>query len=90
MELLRTVEPVTVIGLDNMNDYYNVSIKDYRLAEIEKLAAEKRESRWEFVRGNLADTSDPEQDFGFKPATSLREGLRKFARWYKDFYQNEL
>ena len=63
MELLRTVEPVTVIGLDNMNDYYDVSIKDYRLAEIEKLAAEKRESRWEFVRGNLADRALVEQLF---------------------------
>ena len=33
-----------------------------------------------------ADTSDLERDFGYKPATSLREGLRKFAKWYKDFY----
>lgn len=36
-----------------------------------------------------ADTSDLEQDFGFKPSTSLREGLRKFAEWYKDFYMSE-
>lgn len=34
----------------------------------------------------FADTSALENDFGFKPHTSLREGLRKFARWYKDFY----
>lgn len=33
-----------------------------------------------------ADTSALEQDFGFKPKTSLREGLRKFAQWYKEFY----
>lgn len=33
-----------------------------------------------------ADTSALERDFGFKPATSLREGLRKFAEWYKAFY----
>lgn len=33
-----------------------------------------------------ADTSALEQDFGFKPNTSLREGLRKFAEWYKAFY----
>jgi len=33
-----------------------------------------------------ADTSALERDFGFKPKTSLREGLRKFAEWYKDFY----
>lgn len=33
-----------------------------------------------------ADTSALERDFGFKPSTSLRDGLRKFAIWYKDFY----
>lgn len=34
-----------------------------------------------------ADTSKLEEDFGFKPSTSLRDGLRKFAEWYKKFYQ---
>lgn len=33
-----------------------------------------------------ADTSALEHDFGFKPSTSLRTGLRKFAEWYKEFY----
>ncbi len=33
-----------------------------------------------------ADTTDLEKEFGFKPNTSLREGLRKFANWYKEFY----
>ena len=36
-----------------------------------------------------ADTSALEEDFGFKPSTSLREGLRKFAEWYREFYMNE-
>lgn len=36
-----------------------------------------------------ADTSALERDFGFRPATDLREGLRKFAEWYKAFYMNE-
>lgn len=34
-----------------------------------------------------ADTSALERDFGFKPSTSLRTGLRRFAEWYKEFYQ---
>ena len=34
-----------------------------------------------------ADTRALERDFGFKPKTSLREGLRKFAEWYKTFYK---
>ena len=33
-----------------------------------------------------ADTSDLERDFGYKPSTHLRDGLRYFSRWYKDFY----
>lgn len=33
-----------------------------------------------------ADTTPLEKDFGFKPNTTLREGLRKFAEWYKNFY----
>ena len=35
----------------------------------------------------FADTSALERDFGFKPHTPLREGLRKFAEWYKEFYK---
>lgn len=34
-----------------------------------------------------ADTSALERDFGYKPSTSLREGLRKFAEWYAKFYK---
>lgn len=33
-----------------------------------------------------ADTTALERDFGFKPSTNLRDGLRKFAEWYKEFY----
>ena len=34
-----------------------------------------------------ADTSALERDFGFKPSTTLRDGLRAFAEWYKKFYK---
>lgn len=34
-----------------------------------------------------ADTSALERDFGYKPSTSLRTGLRNFAEWYKDYYK---
>ena len=37
-KLLCEVQPVYIIGIDNMNDYYDVSIKEYRLKQIEKLA----------------------------------------------------
>ncbi len=39
------------------------------------------------VEITYADTTPLERDYGFKPNTSLREGLRKFAEWYKEFYQ---
>ena len=55
MELLKTVNPATIVGLDNMSDYYDVSIKEYRLAEIDKLAANYSGSQWIFMKGNIAD-----------------------------------
>lgn len=55
MELLREVQPVHIIGIDNMNDYYDVSIKEYRLKQIESLAAEHPDSSWRFVKGSIAD-----------------------------------
>ena len=55
MELLRTCQGVTIVGLDNVNDYYDVSIKEYRLEMIRTLAKEKAGSRWVFVKGDLAD-----------------------------------
>lgn len=39
------------------------------------------------VPTTYADTIPLERDFGFKPSTSLRDGLRRFAHWYKEFYK---
>ncbi len=55
MELLRTAPGVRIVGLDNMNDYYDVSLKEWRLGEIEGLALAHPDCTWEFVKGNLAD-----------------------------------
>ena len=55
MKLIKTGETMTLIGLDNMNDYYDVSLKEYRLAEIEKLIAENPQIKWTFVKGDLVD-----------------------------------
>ena len=41
--------------MDNVNDYYDVAIKEYRLSEIEKVAVGQPESEWVFLRGNIAD-----------------------------------
>lgn len=54
-ELLKTVDPINIVGLDNLNDYYDTSIKDYRLEQISVLSKTKPNSKWEFVKGNIAD-----------------------------------
>lgn len=56
-ELLSSVEGVTVVGVDNLNDYYDPAIKDYRLSEIRELAETKTRSKWVFVKGNIADSA---------------------------------
>ena len=53
--LMKSGEPMTLVGLDNMNSYYDVSLKEYRLGEIEKLAAENPQVKWTFIKGDLAD-----------------------------------
>ena len=55
MDLFKTTEGIHIIGLDNMNDYYDVSIKEYRLKEIENLAKQYPNVQWKFVKGDLAD-----------------------------------
>jgi nucleoside-diphosphate-sugar epimerase len=55
MALLKMPEPMTIIGLDSVNDYYDVSLKEYRLDAIDALAKENPTSSWIFVKGNLAD-----------------------------------
>ena len=52
--LLSSEENLHIIGLDNMNDYYDVSLKEYRTKEIDKLA-EKSKCQWTNIVGDLAD-----------------------------------
>ena len=55
LKLLEIASPVNIVGIDNMNDYYDVSIKEWRLEEIEKAASKHPESNWTFVKGDIAD-----------------------------------
>ncbi|MFM0776917.1 NAD-dependent epimerase/dehydratase family protein [Streptococcus suis] len=54
LELLRSGEAYHIIGLDNMNDYYDVSLKQYRLEQIEQQLIHSK-SKWTFIEGDLAD-----------------------------------
>ena len=53
--LIRMNIPMAIIGLDNLNDYYDVSLKMYRLGEIEKLVFNKAVDDWTFIKGSIAD-----------------------------------
>ena len=82
MELLREVDSVHIIGVDNMNDYYDVSIKEYRLQQIEKLAAQHPESSWNFIRGSIADKALIDQIFEeHKPAVVVNLAAQAGVRY---------
>ena len=55
IELLRSNSPVQIIGIDNMNDYYDVSIKEYRLEKIKSMSESRPDSTWTFIKGSIAD-----------------------------------
>lgn len=63
LELLRTQSPVNIIGIDNMNAYYDVSIKKYRLHQIKKAVEKRPESMWTFIKGSIADKKIIEKVF---------------------------
>ncbi len=55
LDLLKRQSPINIVGIDNMNDYYDVSIKEWRLTEIQKCAKQHPDSNWTFIKGNIAD-----------------------------------
>ena len=55
LKLLREVEPITIVSVDNRSDYYDVSIKEWRLEEIQKEAAKHPESTFDFILGDISD-----------------------------------
>lgn len=73
MVLLQREKNVTVVGFDNLNDYYEVSLKHHRLERIESLARESGNT-WHFVRGDLADREAVEdlfREYGFSVVVNL-------------------
>lgn len=55
LKLLKIVSPVNIIGIDSVNEYYDVSIKEYRLKQIKAYAQKCSGSIWTFIKGNIAD-----------------------------------
>ena len=72
--LIKMDIPMSIIGLDNLNDYYDVSLKEYRLREIESAAAQNPQVQWIFVKGNLADKNLIDKlfaEYGFDVVVNL-------------------
>ena len=53
--LFNDLKGATIVGIDNMNDYYDVSLKEYRLNELEKLNQANPDNQWAFTKGDIAD-----------------------------------
>lgn len=71
----------TVIGIDNMNDYYDVSLKEYRLQELEKVAA-LSSSQWVFIHGNIADKALMGEVFArYKPSIVVNLAAQAGVRY---------
>ncbi len=82
LELLRSKSPIHIVGIDNMNDYYDVSIKEWRLHEIEKIVSEHKASSWTFIEGNIADKTIISQIFEtYKPAVVVNLAAQAGVRY---------
>ena len=81
LELLKSESETTIIGLDNVNDYYDVSIKEWRLSEIEKAAAESSCS-YHFIKGDLADRAVIDRLFAdYKPTVVVNLAAQAGVRY---------
>lgn len=81
LELLKSESKATVIGLDNVNDYYDVSIKEWRLSEIEKAAA-KSSCSYHFIKGDLADRAVIDRLFAdYKPTVVVNLAAQAGVRY---------
>ena len=84
LRLLRELTGGHVISFDSMNDYYDVSLKEWRLAEIEKAAKYSR-IRHTFIKGSLADKSLVDRVFEeFKPAVVVNLAAQAGVRYSID------
>ena len=82
LELLRSWPATKIIGLDNMNDYYDVSIKEYRLQQIAKAAAAHADCEWIFIKGNLADKALIDKIFAdYKPGLVVNLAAQAGVRY---------
>ena len=74
--LLSEVDGITVIGIDNMNDYYDIRIKEQRLSELEKF------NNYKFIKGSIADKSLIDNIFDqYKPSVVVNLAAQAGVRY---------
>lgn len=94
LRLLREHGDISVVGMDNMNPYYDVRLKEWRLREIEAAAASSGSS-WKFIRGDIADGSAVSSVFlEFRPDIVVNLAAQAGVRWSishpEDYVQSNL
>lgn len=79
--LFKDVKGAVIVGIDNMNDYYDVSLKEWRLNELDRLAAESS-ARWLFVKGDIADKVAVDSIFSeYKPQVVVNLAAQAGVRY---------
>lgn len=82
MELLREIEPIHIVSVDSRTDYYDVSIKDWRLEEIKKEAAQHPDSTFDFILGDIADKALIDKVFAeYKPPVVVNLAAQAGVRY---------
>ena len=77
IELFKTIEDIKIVGIDNMNDYYDVAIKEWRLQQIEKM-----NGQWTFIKGDISDKTTIDQIFSeYKPAVVVNLAAQAGVRY---------
>ena len=78
--LFKDVKGATIIGIDNINDYYDVRLKEYRLGELSKSVPEG--TTWEFIKGDIADRDTIDDIFSmYKPAVVVNLAAQAGVRY---------
>ena len=83
MRLLKDLEGATIVGIDNMNDYYDVSLKEWRLQELNTHATNNTHAnKWAFMKGDIADRDTIDDIFSkFKPAVVVNLAAQAGVRY---------
>ncbi|MDO5558722.1 MAG: GDP-mannose 4,6-dehydratase [Oscillospiraceae bacterium] len=81
-KLLKVYKSLNITGIDNINDYYDVSIKEYRLNEINSIVEGEQSERFTFIKGNIADRELINRIFAqYKPAVVVNLAAQAGVRY---------